>query len=180
MQGFCDIDTSGGSVRAVRDVRSVSAVADNILIIKQKSTLPVSKTRQDKSLFRSLSDTYLPPVQPVAKRAAATTAACVPAASVTDAPPGVSLFRRFRCYLNSQPAPHGPLRHPPPPGVSLFRHLCCYLNSQPAPHGPLRHLHRVTQAPDPTLWQRTPGNRLPPAQHKSIAGGSLLPMRRPF
>ncbi len=39
-----------------------SAVADNTLIIKQKSILPVGKTRQDKSLFRSLSDTYLPPV----------------------------------------------------------------------------------------------------------------------
>ena len=57
MQGFCDIDTvraarfgTGGSV--VRAVRSVSAVADSTLIIKQKSTLPVSKTRQDKSLFR--------------------------------------------------------------------------------------------------------------------------------
>ena len=37
------------------------AVADNTLTIKQKSTLPVSKTRQDKSLFCSLSDTYLPP-----------------------------------------------------------------------------------------------------------------------
>ena len=38
-------------------------VADNTLTIKQKSTLPVSKTRQDKSLFRLLSDTYLPPVE---------------------------------------------------------------------------------------------------------------------
>ena len=38
-----------------------SAVADNKLTIKQKSTLPVGKTRQDKSLFCSLSDTYLPP-----------------------------------------------------------------------------------------------------------------------
>ena len=37
-----------------------AAMADNTLIIKQKGTLPVSKTRQDKSLFRSLSDTYLP------------------------------------------------------------------------------------------------------------------------
>ena len=36
-------------------------VADNTLTIKQKSTLPVSKTRQDKSLFCSLSDIYLPP-----------------------------------------------------------------------------------------------------------------------
>ena len=36
-------------------------VADNTLIIKQKSTLPVSKTRQDKSLFCSLSGTYPPP-----------------------------------------------------------------------------------------------------------------------
>ena len=96
MQGFCDIDTSGGSVRYGRfgtfgrlgsggSVRAVRAVADNTLTIKQKSTLPVSKTRQDKPSFRSLSDTYLPPVQPVAQRAAATTAACVPAASVTDA-----------------------------------------------------------------------------------------------
>ena len=40
------------------------AVADNTLTIKQKSTLPVSKTRQDKSLFRSLSDTSLPPANP--------------------------------------------------------------------------------------------------------------------
>ena len=38
-----------------------TVVADNTLTIKQKSTLPVSKTRQDKSLFCSLSDTYLPP-----------------------------------------------------------------------------------------------------------------------
>ena len=36
-------------------------VADNTLTIKQKSILPVSKTRQGKSLFCSLSDTYLPP-----------------------------------------------------------------------------------------------------------------------
>ncbi len=96
-------------------------------------------------------------------------------------PPGVSLFRRFRCYLNSQPAPHGPLRHPPPPGVSLFRCFRCYLKRQPALHGPLWHppppgvslfrrfrcyqkrrpaLHRVTQAPDPALWQRERGHRV--------------------
>ena len=31
------------------------------------------------------------------------------------------------------------------------------------------HLRRVTQAPGPALWQLTPGNRQPPAQHKSIA-----------
>ena len=42
-------------------------MADNKLTIKQKSTLPVSKTRQDKSLFHSLSDTYLPPA-PVSER----------------------------------------------------------------------------------------------------------------
>ena len=41
-------------------------VADNTLTIKQKSTLPVSKTRQDKSLFRSLSDIYLPPTNSTA------------------------------------------------------------------------------------------------------------------
>ena len=40
-----------------------SAVADNTLTIKQKSILPVSKTRQDKSLFRSLSGVYPPPVE---------------------------------------------------------------------------------------------------------------------
>ena len=40
-----------------------SAVADNTLIIKQKSTLPVSKTRQDKSLFCSLSGTCPPPLE---------------------------------------------------------------------------------------------------------------------
>ena len=39
------------------------AVADNTLTIKQKSTLPVSKTRQDKSLFRSLPGTYPPPLE---------------------------------------------------------------------------------------------------------------------
>ena len=40
-----------------------SAVADNTLTIRQKSILPVSKTRQDKSLFRSLSGAYLPPLE---------------------------------------------------------------------------------------------------------------------
>ena len=37
-----------------------------------------------------------------------------------QSPPGVSLFRRFCCHLNRQPALQGPQRHPPPPGV---RHL---------------------------------------------------------
>ena len=36
-------------------------MADNALTIKQKSTLPVGETRQDKPLFRSLSGAYLPP-----------------------------------------------------------------------------------------------------------------------
>ena len=44
-------------------MRREAAVADNTLTIKQKSTLPVGKTRQDKSLFRSLSGAYLPPAQ---------------------------------------------------------------------------------------------------------------------
>ena len=47
-----------------REIRPIRAAADNTLTIKQKSTLPVSKTRQDKSLFRSLSDTYLPLANP--------------------------------------------------------------------------------------------------------------------
>ena len=54
-------------------------------------------------------------------------------------PPGVSLFWRFRCYLDLPPAPHGSLRHPPPPGVSLFWRFRCYLDRPPAPRGPLRH-----------------------------------------
>ena len=46
--------------------------------------------------------------------------------------PGVSLFRRFRCYLDLPPALRGPLRHQPPPGVSLFRHFRCHLAIPPA------------------------------------------------
>ena len=42
--------------------RGLSAVAGKALTIKQKSTLPVSKTRQDKSLFCSLPGAYLPPL----------------------------------------------------------------------------------------------------------------------
>ena len=54
-------------------------------------------------------------------------------------PPGVSLFQRFRCYLDRPPARHGSLRHPSLPGVSLFRHFRCYLDRTPIPHGLLRH-----------------------------------------
>ena len=54
----------------VRAGAAPPAVADNTLTIKQKSTLPVSKTRQGKSLFRSLSDIYLPPFR-VSERLAA-------------------------------------------------------------------------------------------------------------
>ena len=45
----------------VRRNSAVRTVADDMLTIKQKSTLPVSKTRQDKSLFFSLPGTYPPP-----------------------------------------------------------------------------------------------------------------------
>ena len=55
---------SGAHPPFVRAQSGRSAVADNTLIIKQKSILLVSKTRQDKSLFRSLSGTYLPPANP--------------------------------------------------------------------------------------------------------------------
>ena len=78
--------------------------------------------------------------------------------------PGVSLFRRFCCYLDRPPALQSSPRPSPPPGVSSFRRIGS-------------HLRRVTQAPGPALWQLTPGNRQPPAQHKSIAGGCPLPMR---
>ncbi len=54
-------------------------------------------------------------------------------------PPGVSLFQRFRCDLDRPPAPHGILRHPSLPGVSLFRRFRCDLDRPPALHGPLRH-----------------------------------------
>ncbi len=54
-------------------------------------------------------------------------------------PPGVSLFQRFRCYLDLPHASHSSLRHPPLPGVSLFRHFRCYLDRPPIPYGPLRH-----------------------------------------
>ena len=49
--------------------------------------------------------------------------------------PGVSLFRRFRCYLDLPSALHGSLRLPPLPGVRLFRHFRCYLDLPPALHG---------------------------------------------
>ena len=51
------------AARAGAAEAELRAVADNTLIIKQKSTLPVSKTRQGQSLFRLLSDTYLPLVE---------------------------------------------------------------------------------------------------------------------
>ena len=53
----------GGSKSRCGGKSGTRAVADNTLIIKQKSILHVGKTRQDKSLFRSLSDTYLPPLR---------------------------------------------------------------------------------------------------------------------
>ena len=54
----CDI-----SLPLRRAIAAPPAVADITLTIKQKSTLPVSKTRQDKSLFCSLPGTYLPPLE---------------------------------------------------------------------------------------------------------------------
>ena len=88
--------------------------------------------------------------------------------------PGVSLFRRFCCYLDRPPAPHGSLRHPSPPGVSRFQRFRCDLNRPPAPQGLLRHpplpgvsrfwrigshLRRVTRYP--ALWQRPPAPDAP-------------------
>ena len=63
-------------------------------------------------------------------------------------PLGVSLFQRFRCDPKRQPAPYGPLRHPPLPGVSRFRRIGS-------------HLRRV-QAYGPALWQRPPAPDAPP------------------
>ncbi len=60
--------------------------------------------------------------------------------------PGVSLFRRFCCYLDRPPAPQGLLRHPPLPGVSRFWRIGS-------------HLRRVTR--HPALWQRAPAPDAP-------------------
>ena len=49
-------------------------------------------------------------------------------------PPGVSLFRRFCCYLGRPHARHGPLRYPPLPGVSRSRRIGSHLRRvAPAP-----------------------------------------------
>ena len=53
---------------------------------------------------------------------------------------GVSLFRRFRCYLDRPPVPHGSLPRLPLPGVSRFLRFRCYLNRPPVTHGSLPHL----------------------------------------
>ena len=51
----------------------------------------------------------------------------------TDAPsqsrPGRSRFRTFRSHLDTQPAPHGILRHFPFPGVSLFGRKRSFLDA---------------------------------------------------
>ena len=60
--------------------------------------------------------------------------------------PGVSLFWRFRCYLDRPPALHGLLRYPSPPGVSRFRRIGS-------------HLRRVTRYQ--ALWQRPPAPDAP-------------------
>ena len=59
-------------------------------------------------------------------------------------PPGMSLFRCFRCYQGRPPVPHGPLRHPPLPGVSRF----CRIGS---------HLRRVTRHPARHYGSGRPG-----------------------
>ena len=133
-------------------------MADNTLTIKQKSTLPVSKTRQDKSLFRSLSDTYLPPVQPVAKRTAATTAACVPAASVTDA--------TARC----EPIPAFPLL-PETPTCSAWPPAApAAARCEPIPAFPLR-----PETPTGPVW---PSAASTPAKCEPLSPDQLTPASR--
>ena len=73
--------------------------------------------------------------------------------------PGVSRFRRFRCYLGRPPALHGPLRHPPLPGVSRFRRIGS-------------HLRRVTQAP-------RPGAMAAGAQEQAASCDAFVLSRRP-
>ena len=58
--------------------------------------------------------------------------------------PGVSLFRRFRCYLDRPHARHGPPRHPPLLGVSRFRRIGS-------------HLRRVTRHPARHYGSGRPG-----------------------
>ncbi len=43
--------------------------------------------------------------------------------------PDRSRFRAFRSHLDTQPAPHGILRHSPFPGVSLFDETCSHLHN---------------------------------------------------
>ena len=173
----------------VRAISGPSVVADNTLIIKQKSTLPVSKTRQDKSLFRLLSVCYLPPptictcvvlvgrgsigllsnnatvrtavdehwrvrasgfcpVKGAFRRPKAQEHSFVRRNAVTpDILPGIvgGIFwrkvPRVPCPARrpsvrparSHSLPEerllpDPPRHPPPPGVSLFRRFRCYLD----------------------------------------------------
>ena len=101
-----------------------SAVADNTLTIKQKSTLPVSKTRQDKSLFCPLSGTCLPSLE---------SGLCV-----TSALP--------------QPRHHGlppHLRHYyPPPASACARRPFCMTTCAAATAAPLVRV-RSHEKPDP-------------------------------
>ena len=148
-------------------------MADNALTIKQKGTLPVSKTRQDKSLFCSLSGVYLPPLTVSCTLAVVRPSVARPPQPHPaphgplryPSPPGMSLFRCFRCYLDRPPALHGLLRYPSPPGMSLFRRFRCYLDRPHAPHGPLRH----PPLPGVSLFRhfRCYLDR-PPASHSSL------------
>ena len=165
-------------------------MADNTLIIKQKSTLPVSKTRQDKSLFRSLSDTYLPPANPTrcASHRQREHRAFVRAkarfagqkaqehsfvrrnAVFTGHICHVSLAAfsggKCRACLNNSRRPS--VRPTRSHSLPVERLLPGLMQRPPLP-GVSRfrrigsHLRRVTQASGPALWQRAPGNRQPPA-----------------
>ena len=87
--------------------------------------------------------------------------------------PGVSLFRRFRCYPDLPPIPHGSLRHPPPPGVSRFRHFRCYLDRPPAPRGSLRH------PPPPGVTQASrPGTMAAGAREQAASCDAFVLSRR--
>ena len=83
-------------------------------------------------------------------------------------PPGVSLFRHFRCYPDRPPALHGLPWHPSLPGVSLFRRFRCHLDRPPAMPGPLRHPSA------PGGCEPISPNRLAPASRGSGSGPGTM------
>ena len=138
--------------------RPHTAVADNTLTIKQKSTLPVSKTRQDKSLFCSLPGTY-PPLLALERLAASDfRRTCATTIRHSTAPGSLLKSADSGC----EPFLANPLLPEPPtcpawPSAAFTSAGCEPFSANRLTPG------SATQAPGPALWQRVHGNRQPPA-----------------